>query len=230
MGGGSKKTTSTQTSAPWAEQKPYLIEGFKAAQNLYKTPVQYFPDSTLADVTPEQQQALASMRQRATGGSSLLRGSQDLTQRTQSGEFVNPESNPYLPYYVQRGMEQILPQMDSSAVQSGAYGGEAWGQMRGRALGDLTAGIYAPAYETERQRQVEASQFAPGLAEQDYADMARLYGVGEQQRSFEQQLIDEAMKKFEFGQFEPWERLGMYQQLVGGPYGSEVTARQNGGK
>jgi hypothetical protein len=226
MGGGSKK--STTTTEPWGEQKPYLVEGFKEAEQLYETPIQYFPGATTAPVSQEQQQGLSAMATRARTGSPLLSGAQDLTQRTMAGEFVTPESNPYLQHYVQRGMEQILPQMDSAAIKAGAYGGEAWGLQRGRALGDLSAGIYGPAYEAERQRQVQASQYAPGLAREDYQDPARLMSVGEEKRSQEQEFIDEAMRRFEFEQFEPWERLGMYQQLIGGPYGSDVT--QRGGK
>lgn len=224
-GGGQKSTTTTQ---PWAEQKPYLIEGFKEAKELYPTPIQYYPGQTLANIAPEQEMGLTRMATRAMEGSPLLTGSQQLTQRTQAGQFVNPESNPYLPYYFQRGAEQIIPQIDSQAIKAGRYGSEAWGEMRGRALGDLAAGIYAPAYEAERQRQVQASQFAPGLAAQDYGDIARLLAVGEERRALEQQTIDEAQRKYEYEQLEPWDRLGMYMQAVGGPFGSESITRGGG--
>jgi hypothetical protein len=71
------------------------------------------------------------------------------------------------------------------------------------------------------------AQFAPNLALQDYEDYARAAAVGEEQRAYQQALIDQAIKAWEFYNTEPISRLGNYSNLVSGSYGgtSETTAK-----
>ncbi len=67
MGGKSPSTvTSTQNSAPWSAQQPYLQDIFTNAQNLYGTGgPQYFPGQTYATPTDAQNQALSSIEAQA---------------------------------------------------------------------------------------------------------------------------------------------------------------------
>ena len=63
MSGGS--TTRTE---PWAEQKPYLQQGFKQAAGLYNQgPPAFYPGQTLAGFSPAQQLAQRSTMGYATG-------------------------------------------------------------------------------------------------------------------------------------------------------------------
>ena len=63
MSGGS--TTRTE---PWAEQKPYLQQGFTQAAGLYNQGAPaFYPGQTLAGFSPAQQMAQQSTMGYATG-------------------------------------------------------------------------------------------------------------------------------------------------------------------
>jgi hypothetical protein len=92
---------------------------------------------------------------------------------TIQGEYLNPQSNQALGLYANAAidpiistyLQDILPTWDNQAVASGRYGSGFWQEGKNQAsedmmksLGLTTASIYAPAYESERERQMFASQ------------------------------------------------------------------------
>jgi hypothetical protein len=92
----------------------------------------------------------------------------------------------------------------------------AKGQL-GEQLGNLWERIGAKDYEKERGYQDTAAARAPGLDAAGYANEERLRGIGGRQDMYQQRLIDEAIRRFDFGQQEPWQRLGQYSGMVGAP-------------
>lgn len=114
----------------------------------------------------------------------------------------------------------------------------------GRTLGDLSASIYAPAYEAERGRQVgaqhrladigetelgrrgEAARFAPSLATTDYGDIANLEAVGRSREELGQRQIQDAINRFEFEQQKPASKLAQYLQFIQGNYGGAMRETQ----
>ena len=97
--------------------------------------------------------------------------STDQLGATASGSFLG--SNPYLDQMFntaagrvsERFSEDILPGIDSTFGAGGRTGGGLHALATGRAAGDavqelsgLAADIYAPAYESERNRQLQAAQ------------------------------------------------------------------------
>jgi hypothetical protein len=68
----------------------------------------------------------------------------------------------------------------------------------------------------------------PGLAEEDYRDIARLAEVGTSREDAAQQEIDDAKARYDFAQTEPWERLARYAQLIAGNYGGTTTVNVPG--
>jgi hypothetical protein len=93
MGGSqpSTPTTTTQVSAPWAGQQPYLAEGFGDAQNLLKnyTP-SYYGSSTVANQSPDTQAAIAAEYQRGANGSPVTSAAdQSATSLLQNGGGYN---------------------------------------------------------------------------------------------------------------------------------------------
>lgn len=227
-GGGGSQTSETRTDVPeW--MRPYSIDILERAKELSTTPLGYYPGETVAGFTPEQIKAQELIAQRALAGSPLVRTAQGGIQETMEGKYLTPESNPYLSAYVQRGFEETLPQMDTSAIQAGRYGSGAWGEMRGRAMADIASNIYGAAYEAERGRQMEAYRLAPELSLMDYADLEKLAGVGSQKQELEQKKIDEAIKKWEFEQMEPWQRLYLYGGFLPSDFGGVSTTQIRGG-
>ena len=103
-----------------------------------------------------------------------------LVRPTMEGFYLNPESNTYLQKYVDAAQQplienyqqNILPSLNQGAVGAGRYGSNAWqtgvtqaGEDLNRQLGNVAANIYAPAYESERNRQMESSGYAPAMYE-----------------------------------------------------------------
>ncbi len=150
------------------------------------------------------------------------------------------------------------PAIRKEAMGTGAFGGARQGVAEGTAatgfageLSNLATKIYGPAYETERGRQTTATQQAqdlanqqyqaerarqmaataagPGMAEADYEDISKLAAVGQEKQAMDQAGIDAAMKKWEFSQMEPWQRLGMYSNILTGDVGG-TTLSTGGGK
>jgi hypothetical protein len=141
MLGGSKKSgtaTSTQTSAPWEAQQPYLRSGFHQARNALWNPYE---------------------------GTKLAGGATDQLQDTISGRYLNPSSNPFLQQSVNDALglakSQFAGQYGGQA--GGNLGNSGYQEMLMRTLGNVATNAYSNAYGQERQNQLQASQIAPSV-------------------------------------------------------------------
>lgn len=226
-GGGGK-----QSSFPWAGQWPYLTDIYARGKNLSTDPFEYFPGSTVAPRGPGETEATQMALARGATGNPALDAAQAMLQRTAEGQYLTPESNPALADYygaAARGVTQayqrsVLPSLEArfggaGRVDSPGYmaaHGRAQGEL-GRSLSDLAASIYAPAYESERGRQISAAQLAPAFAAEDWRDVGQLRATGLAEREYGQQVLSDEIARFNFGQEEPWNRLERYRGLIGDP-------------
>ena len=167
---------------------------------------------------------------------------------TGAGQFLSPETNPWLEQTYQAAadplvrsyQEQILPALRSQFTMSGHGAGGPGEQFEAedaasgltRSLSNLSAGIYGPAYQMERQlqeqalgRQQEAYGMERGMQEQAMArapmmglqlqtgalrNAEALGQVGSAERGLGQQyagLIQQAQQ-------DPWMQLQNYQQAI----------------
>jgi hypothetical protein len=235
--GGGGTTTSTSDVPEW--QKPFLERAYQRADTEFNRPINYYPGQTVSQFTPEQTSAQEGTSQRAMSGSPLLGQSQAELSKTMSGSYANPESNPWLKKTYEQAAADVtktftntaLPMINKEAGAAGAWGGARQGVAQGSAftgyageLSDLATKIYAPAYEAERSRQNEAMKLGPQFAEADYTDLGKLAAVGEEKQSMDQANIDAAIKKYEFAQMEPWQRLGLYSNIITGNTGGTTTS------
>lgn len=73
-------------------------------------------------------------------------------------------------------------------------------------------------------RQLSAAQVAPGLAEADYSDIQKLYGVGQAQETYDQAALADAMQRFNFQQNLPAAKLQSFLSAAyGAPMGQQTT-------
>lgn len=238
--GGSSSTTTTQ---PWSGQEPYLTDVMQQAQSLEGTPLQQYSGETVAGFTPEQTLAQDLTTQRALTGNPLLGQAQQLTSDTLQGKYLDPNSNPWLEKSFQSAagdvtnkfLQTTMPEIKKAAIGAGAYGGSRQGVAEGIAstglqdeLGKVATGIYSPAYTQERSLMGQAATQAPALAEADYTDISKLAGVGEEKQGMQQSLDDAAKQAYQFTQTEPWNRLGMYSNLVSGGQGGTTAGTYSG--
>jgi hypothetical protein len=220
----------SSTSEPWSGQQAYLSDVFNRAATASQTPLQYYQGEQTAEFTPEQQAAMTATTNRANAGSDLLRTAQSQTLKEASGANVNADSNPYIGSYINKAFESSLPQFDTSAQSAGRYGGGAWGLGKGKMMADTTSGILGQQYATDRGIQQNAIAASPGMAEADYNDISKLAAVGEEKQGMNQQLINDQKSKWDFNQMEPWQRLGMYSNLVNGSFGGVTSSTSRSGK
>lgn len=227
---GGAKSKSVSSSQPWTAQQPYLKDLFARAQGIANQPLQYFPDSTVAERNPYTEQALTAQARRGLAGSDLNREAQSYTQAVLSGEHLG--SNPWLDQMYDRAAKAVsntynrtvLPGIETRFAGANRSGSDAYQRARrianeelGDSLGGLATSIYGGAYEAERSRMGEAMRAAPTLAMQDYVDTGQAAQAGLSQEQLAQRQLDDLVKRFQFNQDEPFTRASRYAALLGQP-------------
>ena len=240
--------TSTTSQAPWAAQSPYLTAGFQAAQNLYLpggTPAgyQWFTDpttggrSTVAPLTAQTQNLVGRVTNLANQPN-ILNPAEDYARAAMSGQYLTPESNPYLAQMAtaasQAARDQFLtssiPGLSSRFGMSGRTGSpgmaNAYEQLSagyGRGIADIATNLYGTAYENERQRQQEMAMFAPDLLQA----RTGMYGAGLEAQDIlneqRQRELTDRYNRFMFEQRQPSEALDRYLRSVSGQFGQQTT-------
>jgi hypothetical protein len=142
-----------------------------------------------------------------------------------------------------------MQQVASNASRAGRYGSGAMGQLQDRAAGTFATALTDTAgklayqnYDAERARQeaaqssigslygsdyarqLQAAQMAPALAQADYADIDKLYQVGQAQESYQQAALADAMQRYNFQQNLPAAKLQSFLSAAyGAPMGQQTT-------
>lgn len=246
-GGGGGTQTVTQNTTPWAGQQPFLLDIFGQAQknfqgikdaqgNVIPTPGfgpgQFYPGQTYAGFDPLTEAALGKTTERALAGSPVQNAANEQLMKTLYGEYLPYEGTHDEDFNKAYGAarDTILPDIQSRYAQGGRYGSGLAREAEAKGLGNAFAAeklnynrLFQDKYQKERENQMRAMGLAPAFAESDYADLARLAGVGHAYEGQNQSAIDEAMARHAFEQMEPSERLARYMQMVQGNFGNQQT-------
>lgn len=236
MSGGGGTNTVTRTELD-PTMRPYVQYGLSEAQRLYQTPnvPQYYPGQTYIGPSQQTQTALEAAQTRATMGNPLVPAAQQQLLGTIQGNFLG--ANPYLeaalqPAFgaAQRQFESATNQALSNFSRAGRYGSGAMqgaltniGGEFGRALTGTAGQLGYANYADERARQMAATQMAPAMAAQDYADIQRLANVGQQTEAYQEMALQDAINRFNFAQQAPYARL---QSFLSGAYGAPSGMQQ----
>jgi hypothetical protein len=246
MSGGGKTQTSTAVTAPWAEQQPYLKKGFQTAEELANTPTTQYGGAFTAGKTASDTGAENYL----TGYSNTLANQSDhnlgaLNWATGAGnldvgnnQYVNNQMAANTNRLYQDFNDKTVPALRSNFVQSGQVGSSRQGIAEGlaaqgvaRASADSNANIQGEAYKNGLSAYTSALAQAPQLMQAGMMPAQALATVGESQRGFEQDKIDEEISRNDFAQNEEWNRLANYMQMISGNWGgtSTSTAPKQGG-
>lgn len=235
------QSVTTTSSTPWEGQQPYLNQVFQQAEGLRSVPMSFYPNATYVPQSNQTSDALAAVENRARTGSPLQSAGNQQMLDTINGKYLDPSSNPWLEATYKSAADPVVrayrdavsPGTDANFIKSGRYGSGLYANMKsnqeqdlGKTLSDLGTSIYGGAYESERGRQQDAIGAAPQYAAADYQDAMQLQNVGQQQESYANQQLQDAMNRFYYQQQEPWTRLGNYASLVQGNYGRTDTTSQ----
>ena len=205
--GGGGTVNTVQQADPWSGVQPYLTDMFGRGNTLsYGSPYSY----AASPFTLQAQQLAA---QKAQDPNSLVGQSQSMLGNTISGQYLSPDSNPYLKASVQDALglagSAFAKQFGGAAGQN--LGNSGYQEALARGLGAAATNAYSNAYGQERQNQLNATQLAPSL---DYANIAQLGNVGAQQ---------EARSQAQYNA--PWENLYNLQRLISGQPGGTTQGQ-----
>ena len=244
MGGGGGSQESKTTTSIDPRIAPYVTYGLEEAKRLYQgAGPEYFKGQTYVSPSEATQQSLAMARERALGGSPLIKAAQQEQLATIQGKGVNPFLAGALEQTNRLAGEQFnrnIQNLQSSAASAGRYGSSAMGQQAGqaqdifaRALAEQGGQLAYNSAEAERARQMAAVGAAPQMAQADYADIQRLLSVGGAREAQSAAELQDAMNRFNFQQNLPQMKLQQYANLYSSaPQGSTTTqtATPTGGK
>lgn len=232
--------TITNTQAPWGPQQAPLKYGWEQARNLYNTGgPQYYPSSTVTPFGSTTTAALSQYAQLAGAGNPISGPAQNMLAGTLQGDYLSPQSNPYLQAMSDAANRQttrqysqaVAPGIGAQFDSAGRYGSDLYqnqmDQSRdtlARSLGETNAQLYGQAYENERVRQMQGLDMAPQTAQLGYFDASQLLNVGELRDAKAQQELADEVQRYQFGQERPYDALSRFMGTVGGGnYGVEKS-------
>lgn len=181
-GGGTTTQTGTSSTAPWANQQPFLMEGFGQAANLYDNPAnwpQYYPGSTYVPLGTSQLTSLQQLQgiglnqtpalNSAEKASSWVTSPQYLAQTqqpfNQSNEVLSNEMSPgYLNPWnsgsfgtvVNNTIASVLPSITSSFIGGNRSDSGLATQAASQGLANAVGGLAQNQYNTNQQIQQNA--------------------------------------------------------------------------
>ncbi len=236
-GGGSAPANTSQTvtqqlpayAQPYAEQ---LMSRSADLSNKQYTP---YTGQKIADLNSSQLYGIGKTQQQGTMGFQGQGDANDLYQQTVRGDFLNPESNPYLQKTFDTAAGRMASaykngtaaQTDSTFGRNGAFGGSAWQQAQqgnenafGDSLANLATNTYGTNYNQERSNQLNAMQFAPQMQNMGYTDSQKLIGAGDIQRSYQQDLLNQGYGDWQAAQNQPYANLDVLAKGLSGSIGN----------
>jgi len=135
--GSSSGQTSTTKSEPWDGQKPYTLEGYQGAQDLYKKgPAQYYQGQTVAGFGPQSIEAQNQIWNRATSKPAYEANAQSTVANFAGGQNIDNASTDKLRYLAQGGDFNDNPVFNNLGAL-GANGSNIAANANNR-IGDLT--------------------------------------------------------------------------------------------
>ena len=243
--GSGGNTTTVQKADPWEGQQPYLKDIYAQTGGLYGSGMGYTPYSgpRVAGLSDIQRQGMETGYQNILSGNTPAQAAGGMLNKTLQGDYLGG-ANPYLDQVFATSAQNvtdqfnrnILPSIKTAGVQSGMYDSSRQGIAEGLAAGEaqknlaqLSANIYAPAYESERGRQIQAATLAPSLSNWD---AQQLMGLGGIEQDMMQRELDAMQQYWNEYQQAPWSRLGSYTTNVmgmGTPGGTTSTTQGGAG-
>lgn len=205
---GGSKTPSTTTNITQQARPGYIDQGFQerylpGVYAAYDRGYQPYQGQRIADLNPSIQGAMQLTQARAVNGSPVNNAAIRTTTDTLNGRYLDPTTNPAWDSMaggiIDKYKTGVAAQTDSAFARANAFGGSAYNEATQRnqqALGVALAGAAGNLYNQERGYQMQAANMAPQLGQQDYRDAEALLGVGDIQRQYSQDLLNQNMQDY----------------------------------
>jgi hypothetical protein len=230
-GGGSQTVTQTQQLPKYAQ--PYAIQLMERGAGLSNKEYTPYQGQRIAELNNNQNTALGMTANQAMNGFQGQGDVGDLYQRTVRGDYLTPDSNPYLRATADAiGTDfnrTVGAQNASMQRTAGAFGNSGLQQkmsMDNAGLAGKLNDLYSNNYNMERSNQLQAMQLAPQMQNMGYTDAKQLLGVGDIQRSYTQDLLNQNLSDWTAAQNQPYANLDILQKAISGSIGNAGTSMQ----
>ena len=224
MSGGQQGGQTVQTQNSTSESgPPQAIEGSlkTASQDLWNYYLQhpdapgYYPGSTVAQYSPQSQQAISALYQRGQGGSPFQSAATRNALGVLGGDYLDISRNPYFQKAIAAGTQPVIDQFNSQVLPgvagqfegAGRYGSGQHMDATRMATDSLTrslaqAGDQAAlqAYQGERQNQMGALGLLPSFDAADYQNLNAMLQAGGMLDAKAQQNIDADVARYNYEQ------------------------------
>lgn len=223
-GGGSGGNSTTTQSVP-DELKPLASAYASKAINLGNTGYSPYTGTRYADLNADQNAAIGKIQDRATNGSATM----DNAESNLNDMISGGSTNPYLDKAVQKAQESVTSNFNTAAVNSGSFGNTGTQVQYAKNLEDTASQMYGAAYDSDRNRQLQAIQSSPTFGNQAYTDAAQLMGAGQTQQDQAQQNLDYGYSQYQDEQNLPYKQLAAMSGVFGSNLGATSTTTSDGG-
>ena len=124
-----------------------------------------------------QTQGLTALFDRGQGGSPLIDQAQGLTSQTLAGDFLSPDTNPFLQSTFNRAADLTRGRLDTEFSGAGRNLGASI-PARSEELQTLASNIFGGNFQQERDRQAQAANQAIPLANTDFQNIQAQIDAG----------------------------------------------------
>jgi len=238
------------------ELAPYYKDIMGKSQALYneRTAEGFKPYSgpTMADFTPEQQQAFTGIAGLQGSQAPVFQEAMDMT-RSAAAPMTSEQMTTYMSPYQQAVTDiekreatkqyesQVQPALAAQAAATGGFGGSRQAILEGmaadtqqRLLGDIQAKGSQSAYQdavsrfnTDRQAQGQAgaqlATMVPNQFKAQLGEIGAMQTVGEQKQKQSQTALDEAFRQYQLERNFPYDAMSKYQSVVTGAPMQQTT-------
>lgn len=174
--GGKKKRSKTDQSGtsdydPWEPVIPYLTDYMKNASTLF--------NGGAPQISPYEQQGYDLLKSTVMAGNTALNPAIAENNKTLSGAYLTPESNPYIMDIAKRSAAMAGANANASFAGSGRTGSGLAGYYSGKGAADAANDLFFQNYGAERGRMSSAVGMAPGLEAGRYIGPQALVSAGQ---------------------------------------------------
>jgi len=230
--GGAKTSGTENKNGTTRIQLPAWYEGQLkdlaiGAQGIYGGRQWQAYPSMYVGMDPATQRGLSMAENTAgrSGGSMVPGAALGEWQKTVSGGYLDPNSNPWLRDVANRVGYEAENRINSQYATGGAANGGAYANALADAQMQSRSALYNANYQDERSRMQAALGMAPTMDSLQYADAARLGMVGQAREQDALAKAAEANRQYQ----KPWDEMAKYADvLYGNPAQRAVTATETG--
>jgi hypothetical protein len=166
--------------------------------------------SQYVGIDPLRRQGMEQSAQMAQQGTAVPGAGLGNWLATQQGQFLSPDSNPWLRQNVQGAVQAGMPGITGGFAKAGRFGGGAMANAYQDMAQSTAAQLYGQNYQRERQNMMSSLGMMPQMYEAQFADQAKMMQMGQMYEQDQAQQQQEAMRQWAA----PMTRVGMYNQAM----------------